>query len=75
MKVVWALTGAGVAAVLLTAAATAPVANQIVFSDVTAQAGIKFVHNAGKTGKKYLPETTRGRAPLLLHRCGRGWLD
>ena len=28
-----------------------------VFTDVTAQAGIRFVHNSGRTGKKYLPET------------------
>src|SRR5260370_40120683 len=27
------------------------------FTDVTVAAGIKFHHNAGKTGKKYLPET------------------
>ena len=27
------------------------------FTDVTTAAGIKFHHNAGKTGKKYLPET------------------
>ena len=30
-------------------------ANKVQFTDVTAQAGIKFVHNAGKSGKKYLP--------------------
>src|SRR3954464_7929625 len=29
----------------------------VIFTDVTAQAGIKFVHNAGRSGKKYLPET------------------
>ena len=29
------------------------------FTDVTAQAGIHFTHNAGRSGKKYLPETTR----------------
>jgi enediyne biosynthesis protein E4 len=27
------------------------------FTDVTAASGIRFVHNSGKTGKKYLPET------------------
>ncbi len=27
------------------------------FTDVTKQAGIQFVHNAGKAGKKWLPET------------------
>ena len=27
------------------------------FTDVTAQAGIRFTHNSGKAGKKWLPET------------------
>jgi len=36
-------------------AATAP--SSVVFKDITAQAGIRFKHNAGKSGKKYLPET------------------
>jgi hypothetical protein len=29
----------------------------IVFTDVTAQAGINFVHNSGRAGQKFLPET------------------
>ena len=29
----------------------------IEFTDVTAQAGIRFKHNSGAFGKKYLPET------------------
>jgi len=32
-------------------------AQQITFRDITAQAGIHFVHNSGAFGKKYLPET------------------
>jgi enediyne biosynthesis protein E4 len=32
-------------------------AQQITFRDITAQAGIHFVHNNGAFGKKYLPET------------------
>src|SRR5581483_9735515 len=32
-------------------------AQRITFRDVTAQAGIRFVHNNGAFGKKYLPET------------------
>ena len=32
-------------------------AQKITFRDVTAQAGIRFVHNNGAFGKKYLPET------------------
>ena len=37
-------------------APTAP-AQQIHFSDITAKAGIKFTHNNGAFGKKWLPET------------------
>jgi len=33
------------------------VASPVQFKDVTAAAGIHFKHNAGKAGKKYLPET------------------
>ena len=32
-------------------------AQKITFRDITAQAGIRFVHNNGAFGKKYLPET------------------
>jgi hypothetical protein len=37
--------------------ASAPPATNVQFTDITAAAGIKFKHNAGKGGKKYLPET------------------
>jgi hypothetical protein len=35
----------------------ASVTSPVQFKDVTAAAGIHFKHNAGKAGKKYLPET------------------
>ena len=47
---------------------------QVAFTDVTAQAGIKFVHNAGKTGKKYLPETL-GSGAAFFDADGDGWID
>jgi hypothetical protein len=47
---------------------------QVTFTDVTAAAGIKFVHNAGKAGKKYLPETM-GSGCAFLDADGDGWLD
>ena len=47
---------------------------QVTFTDVTAAAGIKFVHNAGKTGKKYLPETL-GAGAAFVDADGDGWLD
>src|SRR5947208_6937154 len=37
-------------------AATIP-PGPITFTDVTQSAGIKFKHNSGRAGKKYLPET------------------
>ncbi|MFN7922913.1 MAG: CRTAC1 family protein [Bryobacteraceae bacterium] len=47
---------------------------QVTFTDVTATAGIKFVHNAGKAGKKYLPETM-GSGCAFIDADGDGWLD
>ncbi|HWF08364.1 MAG TPA: CRTAC1 family protein [Bryobacteraceae bacterium] len=72
MKLVWGLiAGAGIAALF---AANAPIANPVTFSDVTGPAGIKFVHNAGKTGKKYLPETL-GSGAAFIDVDGDGWCD
>ena len=74
MKSVWGigLTAVGVSALLI--AANPPAAIPVVFSDVTAQAGIKFVHNAGKDGKKYLPETV-GSGAAFIDADGDGWSD
>ena len=41
----------------LLAATVTPPSTGIRFTDVTSAAGIKFVHNSGRAGKKYLPET------------------
>ncbi len=59
------------AAVLL---ASAPQAPPVHFTDVTARAGIRFVHNAGKTGKKWLPETM-GSGCAFFDADGDGWPD
>jgi hypothetical protein len=65
---------------LLAAAATCVLAGQapktppVVFTDVTAKAGIHFVHNAGRTGKKYLPETL-GAGCAFFDADGDGWQD
>ena len=45
-----------------------------VFSDVTAAAGIRFKHENGAFGKKYLPETM-GSGGAFLDADGDGWLD
>jgi enediyne biosynthesis protein E4 len=46
----------------------------IVFTDVTAQAGIHFKHNSGAFGKKYLPETM-GSGVCFLDYDDDGWQD
>jgi hypothetical protein len=56
--------------ILVAFAATAP--SPVTFTDVTAQAGIHFTHNAGKTGKKYLPETL-GAGCAFFDFDGDGW--
>ena len=59
--------------VALLAMAAAPV-TPVVFTDVTASAGIKFVHNAGRSGKKYLPESL-GAGCAFFDADGDGWPD
>jgi hypothetical protein len=44
------------------------------FTDVTAAAGIRFEHNNGAFGAKYLPETL-GSGCAFLDYDGDGWLD
>ena len=65
------------------AAALAPVAPEpiparpsgpIVFTDVSAKAGIHFKHNTGAFGKKYLPETM-GSGVCFLDYDNDGWQD
>jgi hypothetical protein len=46
----------------------------IQFTDVTAQAGIRFKHNSGSFGKKYLPETMGGGVCVLDY-DNDGWQD
>jgi hypothetical protein len=49
-------------------------AQSIRFTDVTAAAGVRFTHNAGKAGKKWLPETM-GAGGAFFDADGDGWLD
>jgi len=66
--------------VLLVAAGTAVAASAppppapVTFTDVTASAGITFVHNSGRAGKKYLPETL-GSGVAFLDANSDGWAD
>src|ERR1700722_15070060 len=49
-------------------------AGPIQFVDVTPQAGIRFKHNSGAFGKKYLPETM-GSGACFLDYDNDGWQD
>ena len=60
-------------AALLAAAVAAPPSG-IQFTDVTAEAGVKFLHNSGRAGKKYLPETM-GSGAAFFDFDGDGWAD
>ena len=51
-----------------------PVAAQITFRDITAQSGIRFTHNNGAFGKKYLPETM-GPGCAFIDYDNDGWPD
>src|SRR5438132_802637 len=46
----------------------------VAFTDVTAAAGLRFVHNNGAFGSKHLPETL-GSGCLFLDADGDGWQD
>ena len=65
----FAILGACAIALAASAADAPPV-----FTDVTAQAGVRFVHNSGAFGKKYLPETM-GSGVVWFDADGDGWQD
>jgi enediyne biosynthesis protein E4 len=67
-----------VLSVLLAASASlavaAPPTPSVRFADTTAAAGIKFVHNSGRAGKKFLPETL-GAGCAFVDADSDGWPD
>ncbi len=69
----WGLGISVLAGALFAGDAKAP-QSEIVFTDVTAQAGIHFTHNNGSAGKKYLPETL-GSGCAFFDADGDGWPD
>ncbi len=62
------------AAAVLTAAAVTPPPAAVHFTDVSAAAGIKFVHNSGRAGKKFLPDT-KGSGCAFFDFDNDGWAD
>jgi hypothetical protein len=57
-----------------TAAEASRPAGPIEFTDVAAQSGIRFKHNTGAFGKKYLPETM-GSGVCFIDYDNDGWQD
>jgi hypothetical protein len=64
----------GMTPVAVTLAADKPARVEVQFADITAQAGIRFTHNAGRSGRKYLPETL-GAGCAFFDADGDGWPD
>src|SRR5262249_44096645 len=60
--------------VLSALCAAATLAAQVKFTDITAQSGVKFTHNSGRAGKKYLPETM-GSGVAVFDADGDGYPD
>jgi hypothetical protein len=69
MKSIHLLAAAG-----MVAAATTPPNGAVRFTDITQSAGIRFRHNSGRAGKKYLPETM-GSGAAFLDYDNDGWPD
>ena len=59
---------------LLVAALCCGLIAQSRFKDITAAAGMKFTHNSGRAGKKWLPETM-GSGCAFVDVDGDGWQD
>ena len=76
MKRIFATLGAAIFAAGVAAVGGSRVETpaSVTFTDVTAQAGIKFVHNSGRAGKKFLPETL-GSGVAWFDADGDGWAD
>src|SRR5262245_46316996 len=66
------LLAAAIAAAVSVITSAAP--PTVTFTDVTAAAGIKFTHNSGRAGKKFLPETL-GSGGSWIDVDGDGWQD
>ena len=64
----------GAARVGPTGSAPTTAVSSVTFKDITAAAGIRFVHNNGAFGKKYLPETM-GPGVAFIDYDNDGWPD
>jgi len=74
VKKTWVATVVSLLIIFSTHAQTPAVKGPAEFRDVTTAAGIKFVHNNGAYGKKYLPETL-GPGVAFIDYDNDGWPD
>jgi enediyne biosynthesis protein E4 len=74
MKIAGAMAAAAAILTALVRVPTAAAPAPITFADATAAAGINFVHNSGRAGQKFLPETM-GSGGAFVDLNGDGWLD
>ena len=58
----------------LLAAASPPAFDPVVFDEVAAQRGLRFVTHSGRTARKHQPETMVAGVAVLDY-DGDGWLD
>ena len=70
----WLLLAIGISIVGVALRAAPDHAPPLTFTDITSAAGIKFIHNNGRSGKKYLPDTL-GSGGAFFDADGDGWLD
>jgi len=73
-RLVAVVLSAAVVGALLPGGALSQAGPRIQFADGTAHAGLKFRHDTGAFGKKYLPETM-GSGCAFFDYDGDGWLD
>jgi enediyne biosynthesis protein E4 len=66
--------GSALALLAVGGAAVAPTPGDVKFTDITAASGVKFTHNSGRAGKKFLPETL-GSGGAFFDADGDGWPD
>ena len=74
MRAFLTLGCAVIAIAIVIAIAASAAGPSVAFTDATLQAGVRFVHNSGAFGRKYLPETI-GAGALWFDADSDGWQD
>jgi hypothetical protein len=74
LAVVWIIVVIAAAVALPRIGVGSPTASTVIFRDVTQPSGIRFTHNNGAFGKKFLPETL-GPGVAFIDYDNDGWPD